>query len=643
MTALGLFFAQVGSYAIVPFYLTILKRPQRVVGFYVYFGILLLLSSFMGSVYSLQITPSTYISGGNIAYGALLMSTVLLVIIEHDLAIVRRILHLIVITSLFLLFLFALFVMILNKDATIKPLGVDAGIFALSLPTTILGSILTLGELILMLVLFEQIKRRITNTTILSCLYTVGFVLILCLDGLVFPPIAFAFNPKLVEIVLGDVQSKLLLGLTYSIPILLFLLVYRQNFVEYVRKPFSWMEMLYAPQAQLEEEIQRQRESLALGEEQLQVYAQRLSLATKAARLGIWELDLNTNLQVWDERCFEMYGIEPSAEIVTIDTWRERVHPDDFPAAFAAFQAALTGSDDYQAQFRVIRPDGQTCYMEAYGIMVRAPDGSPQRMIGMNMDITPRKLLEAENEQLTAQFYQAQRLESIGQLAGGIAHDFNNLLVPISSYAELGQRKTTEDDSRYNYFGRIKDAADRAAGLTRQILAFSRKQSMEMRVIDLNQSVLNFQSMMQRFIGHNVELEVELSPVPMMILADAGQIEQVLMNLVVNARDAMPEGGRFTITTGMEYIDETYAASHDEVHTGHYVTLRVCDTGIGMDAATKERVFEPFFTTKPLGQGTGLGLSTVFGIVKQHQGSIEIESETGHGSEFKIFLPARQH
>ncbi len=254
-------------------------------------------------------------------------------------------------------------------------------------------------------------------------------------------------------------------------------------------------------------------------------------------------------------------------------------------------------------------------------------------------DITERKSLAAENERLMAQFYQRQKMESIGQLAGGVAHDFNNLLVPIIGYAELGMMKLTSTDSLYTNFMQIKEAADRAASLTHQILAFSRQQILAMEVIDLNEAISEFQKMLRRVIGENIELRAYLAPTLGLIKADQGQIEQILLNLAVNARDAMPDGGKLTIETGNVFLDEAYVASHPGTQPGHYVMLTVSDTGHGIDPEIQQRIFEPFFTTKGRGQGTGLGLSTVFGIVKQHRGNIWVYSEPGYGTTFKVYLP----
>jgi PAS domain S-box-containing protein len=247
-------------------------------------------------------------------------------------------------------------------------------------------------------------------------------------------------------------------------------------------------------------------------------------------------------------------------------------------------------------------------------------------------DLTERKKLE---KQLT----QSQKMEAIGQLAGGIAHDFNNLLTVIDGYSELALQKLREDDPLLADLIEIRDAGKRAAALTRQLLAFSRRQVLQPRVFNLNSVVVEMGKMLRRLIGEDIQLRTVLRPVHGNIKADPGQIEQVIMNLAVNARDAMPNGGTLTLETQGVDIDEEYSSQHLAVKPGRYMMLAISDTGCGMDEETQKRIFEPFFTTKGTGKGTGLGLSTVYGIVKQSGGNIWVYSEPGRGSTFKIYLP----
>ena len=256
-------------------------------------------------------------------------------------------------------------------------------------------------------------------------------------------------------------------------------------------------------------------------------------------------------------------------------------------------------------------------------------------------DVTDRRVLED-------QFRQAQKMEAVGRLAGGVAHDFNNLLMVISGYAEVILASSTSTIRCTRRRRAIQQAADRATTLTRQLLAFSRKQLLELKVVDVNAIVQDMERLLRPLIGENVEFITRLTPDAAHTRADAGQLEQVLMNLVVNAKDAMPGGGKLTIQTENLVVDENHRRGQTFIRPGHYVMLSVSDTGIGMDKETQSRIFEPFFTTKEKGKGTGLGLSTVYGIVKQSGGYVMVQSEEGVGTTFHIYLPrvegvAEQH
>ncbi len=251
-------------------------------------------------------------------------------------------------------------------------------------------------------------------------------------------------------------------------------------------------------------------------------------------------------------------------------------------------------------------------------------------------DITERRRLEE-------QIRHAQKLEGIGQLAGGIAHDFNNVLTAVVGYSELLQMQMVKSDPLKHYVDEIAAAGQRGVSLTRQILAFSRKQVLDMQPVNLNEIIKNLEKMLRRLLREDISIEINLFDKDLVVLADASQIDQVLINFVTNARDALPMGGRLSIATGPFVMDEEYVAMHGYGSPGEYALLTVSDTGSGMDAETRAKMFEPFFTTKEVGMGTGLGLAVVHGIVKQHGGYIDVYSEVEKGTIFKIYLPMTKH
>jgi len=286
------------------------------------------------------------------------------------------------------------------------------------------------------------------------------------------------------------------------------------------------------------------------------------------------------------------------------------------------------------------RKDGTTIPVLIERRVIREANGKVKSIRSTIQDITERKRAEEEREKMQAQLIQAQKMESIGTLAGGVAHDFNNLLTTIQGYAQLAMMSLKESDPFYENFKEIQQASVRAAKLTRQLLLFSRRQPMDLHSITLNETVDNLMKMLQRLIGEDITVQTDLDPNLWTNMADPGNMEQVIMNLVVNARDAMPEGKNITVKTENVDIDEGYCEIYKYAHPGKFVCLSVEDTGVGMDKEIIQHIFDPFFTTKGIGRGTGLGLSVVYGIIKQHEGWINVYSEPGRGSVFKIYLPA---
>jgi two-component system cell cycle sensor histidine kinase/response regulator CckA len=309
--------------------------------------------------------------------------------------------------------------------------------------------------------------------------------------------------------------------------------------------------------------------------------------------------------------------------------WIDHVHPDDRHTVAVAEEATLHGNP-FRVEYRMYRRDGGVVWINDSGSLVRGQDGR-QLLHGVLVDVT-------EQKQLQTRLAQTERMEAVGQLASGVAHDFNNLLTIIKGYSSLMLEKDPHGPDAHAA-REIQQAADRAASLTHQLLAFGRKQTLQPHILDINVIVRGLQTMLRRVVAENVELVISAGNQLRHVKADPIQMEQVLLNLVVNARDAMPSGGRLIISTERVQFSSDTGRDETLVRAGSYIALSVRDTGIGMDAATRARIFEPFFTTKEVGKGTGLGLATVYGIIKQSNGHIEVESEPGAGSTFRVLLP----
>jgi len=325
-----------------------------------------------------------------------------------------------------------------------------------------------------------------------------------------------------------------------------------------------------------------------------------------------------------------MLGYGSAEEVLLLDPEKDVfAQPEEHARLIAEFRR--TGRlDGFEVKWK--RKDGAAIMVRISGRAVSSADEPADVLEAIAEDVTDRRALED-------QFRQAQKMEAVGRLAGGVAHDFNNLLMVISGYAEVILSQVDAASPLLEKGRAIQLAADRATTLTRQLLAFSRKQLLELKVVDVNAIVQDMERLLRPLIGENIELVTMLSPQPSHTRADAGQLEQVIMNLVVNAKDAMPRGGRLTLRTENIVVEEHHRREQHFVRPGHYVTLLVSDTGTGMDRETQSRIFEPFFTTKEKGKGTGLGLSTVYGIVKQSGGYVIVQSEMGQGTTFHIYLP----
>ena len=406
------------------------------------------------------------------------------------------------------------------------------------------------------------------------------------------------------------------------------------------------------------------RASEALARENVQ----RVQLALAAgAIIGTWFWDLTINRFTVDEAFARAFGLDPALGRVGLSPEQvvATVHPDDKPGLAAAIDEAIARGGAYAHQYRVRRADGRYYWLEANGRVDHAPDGTPLSFPGVLIDVEERRAVEAERDRAAAalralnetleqriaertaelmhaeeQLRQSQKMEAVGQLTGGLAHDFNNLLIGITGNLELlgtriGQGRLKDLD---RYVGAAQGSAKRAAALTHRLLAFSRRQTLDPRPTDVNRLVGGMEELIRRTVGPAVEVGVMGAAGLWPTLVDPPQLENALLNLCINARDAMPGGGRLSIETANHWLDQRAAHEHD-LQPGQYVSLCISDTGMGMPPEVAAKAFDPFFTTKPLGQGTGLGLSMIYGFVRQSGGQARIHSEPGQGTTVCLYLP----
>jgi PAS domain S-box-containing protein len=367
-------------------------------------------------------------------------------------------------------------------------------------------------------------------------------------------------------------------------------------------------------------------------EDALRESQERLAFALEAGRMGTWDWHMTEGTIRWSESLERIVGIPVGSFAGTYEAFVELVHPDDRQTLRQALERATATDGEYVAECRMGRPGEQTVQMVTQGRVIRDAFGEPVRLVGVALDVTTRRELES-------QLRHAQKMESVGRLAGGIAHDFNNLLTAITGHGDLLAQSLDPNDPLQVDVSAINAAAARAAALTRQLLAYGRQSLLRPEPVDLNAVISDIEPMLRRLIGEDIELRTELAPDLGWVQADVGQLDQVILNLVVNARDAVSGGGSIVLSTADVELAEADLAEHPGAREGRYVTVSVADSGVGIDEATRARIFEPYFTTKDRGRGTGLGLATVLGIIEQSGGHIDVVSSVGAGSTFRVYLP----
>jgi len=356
-----------------------------------------------------------------------------------------------------------------------------------------------------------------------------------------------------------------------------------------------------------------------------------LSEMGSIARIGGWEHDLVTRKAAWTGEVYKIIGLDESEPIPGPDEHFEFYPPEHRAVLFEAYNKAIETGEQFDLELQCITAEDRLIWVRAIG-RPEFEDGKCIKLSGTFQDITDRKMWE---ERLR----QSQKMEAVGNLAGGVAHDYNNMLTIISGFTEMAMGKVSPDDPLYDDLVEIQDAAQRSVNITKQLLAFSRQQNIAPRALDLNDAIENSLNMLKRLIGEDIDLAWLPGKALWPVMLDPTQVDQILANLCVNARDAIEGNGKITIETDTITFDDEYCETHPGFIPGNFVMLAVSDDGAGMDESVKDKIFEPFFTTKGLGQGTGLGLSTIYGIVKQNAGFINVYSEPGKGTTFKVYIP----
>lgn len=367
----------------------------------------------------------------------------------------------------------------------------------------------------------------------------------------------------------------------------------------------------------------------------------RLNMVMEATSDGYWDWNLATDTIYWSPRAFEMLGYSPGEFILNLNKWKELVHPDDLTKAWEQVEKKLNKDEGgFIIEFRYKTKSGDWKWIMGRGKTVEYDkNGNPLRMVGTHTDLTERKLAEIEKEKMLVEISQKQKMESVGRLAGGIAHDFNNMLGVIMGHTELAMIKTFGSPELHNHLKEVYKAVEHSADLTRQLLTFARKQIINPQIIDVNERIENVLKMIRRLIGENVNLTFVASGNNLQVMIDPTQFDQIFINLCINAKDAIENKGNIKIQTVVCNIKKEEFDRSTEIYSEEYIKISVTDNGFGIPSEIRDKIFEPFFTTKSKEKGTGLGLATVYGIVKQNNGLINFKSEQNVGTTFNVYFP----
>lgn len=611
--------------------LAFLPKPFRAVFFYAYLTIILVIGGFLGNLYSLPIAEGLVVSGGNLAYGAFMMTSIIFVLIERDIFVLRRIVLLVIAVNIFNITLMFLIADTLSSPDTLNPHDTSMALFATSIPFIILGGILIVLELGIMLYVFELLKRATQSPVVGLICYVIVFVLILCIDGIAFPLIAFGTSQEVIKIVAGGLSGKLLTATAYSFALLIFFAIFPSRFSKYLnQRVFNWTTLLWSS-SEIIDKMDRK-------DAQLSRTISRIAHSAELAGLGYAMSNRRTGKIVECDAAYaKMHGLTvEDFDALDIDGEMigKLVHPDDRQKAMED-RDRVFGRQSAISELRYTLPSGEVRTLRKIftPIETAGPDGHLYEVVGQ--DIT-------ETKRLQEQLFQSQKMDAIGNLTGGVAHDFNNLLAVTLGNLELLQDELTDDDQKELVQNSIASTL-RGAELTRNMLSFARRAQLEPTTVDLNSLVRNMKNWIGRTLPSNIEVETTQFAGLWDVEVDASSAEAGLLNLILNARDAMPNGGKLTIETSNIHIDQNDTTFHDEdLSYGQYVCVDVSDTGEGISPENLKSIFDPFFTTKRVGAGSGLGLSMIQGFMTQSKGMVRVFSTLGGGTTFKLYFKASQ-